>query len=170
MPVRWQNAPCTECVFRSRRASGMYAPAVVTIRRVFLVVPHLGQITGAERHAVTLAHALARRGLDVSVFCASALSGSSEYRRTLPAAGIRLVAPRPPVNRPREGDEVDEALAASVRSSPIAELHRQYRRSAAVAPPDVVHVHGFRLDTAIAAAFASRDGVPVVYTEHGTLD
>jgi glycosyltransferase involved in cell wall biosynthesis len=51
----------------------------------------------------------------------------------------------------------------------LAEFRRRYRRSAAIAPPDVVHVHGFRLDTIPAAAMVARDGCPVLYTEHATL-
>src|SRR5207248_10107996 len=45
----------------------------------------------------------------------------------------------------------------------------QLRRASAVVRPDVVHVHGFRLDIGDAAAVAAGDGHPVVYTEHAAL-
>jgi 1,4-alpha-glucan branching enzyme len=65
---------------------------------------------------------------------------------------------------------MDASLDALVQPErALADFRRRYRRSATLAAPDVVHVHGFRLDTTAAAAIAARDGFPVVYTEHSTL-
>lgn len=46
-----------------------------------------------------------------------------------------------------------------------AMLRRRHRRH----PADLVHVHGFRLDHVWALEWARGEGVPTVYTEHGTI-
>jgi glycosyltransferase involved in cell wall biosynthesis len=117
-----------------------------------------------------MAFALASEGLDVTVFSLTPVGAEHGHHHALAAAGVRLLAGRPSSNARHGAGAIDTSLENLINPQrPLVEFRRRYRRSAAVAPPDVVHVHGFRLDAIAAAALAARDGIPVVFTEHATL-
>jgi glycosyltransferase involved in cell wall biosynthesis len=94
-----------------------------------------------------LAAALAESGIDTTVFTLGPLS--DQYRRALRGRAVRVV----------DCSGHDSAV-----------LSERYHRSALLAPPDVVHVHGFRLRTAFVNGLVRLRGHPVVYTEHAALD
>jgi glycosyltransferase involved in cell wall biosynthesis len=63
----------------------------------------------------------------------------------------------------------DSPYHRSLRAGGVRLVDGPPRGSRWAARPDVVHVHGFRLDMTCAAEDLARTGHPVVYTEHATI-
>jgi glycosyltransferase involved in cell wall biosynthesis len=61
---------------------------------------------------------------------------------------------------------LDRALHGGIAAQA---LRRELERRSAQAPPDVVHVHGFRLGQNWVVPWALAHRLPVVYTEHSTI-
>jgi glycosyltransferase involved in cell wall biosynthesis len=148
------------------------------VARTWLVVPQLDYVAGVEQHVANLAVALAAGGTEVTVVSVRPVPGDSPYRATFAAHGIRCSEPGPPAGAaaapltwPDAADpDVATLLDDARRHWPgFVELEHRFRRLAATGAPDVVHVHGFRLDATAVALLASAAGHPAIYTEHSTL-
>ena len=112
--------------------------------RVLLVCDSL-DIGGAERHVISLATALARRGHDASVAC----SRRGPLDTELAASGIALHTLADHLVKRRVSVSYAQALTDLVRAKRF----------------DLVHAH-MHASAAAAAVACARTGVPLVITEH----
>lgn len=167
-------------------------------KRVFMIVWWLHDFGGMERHVVELAAALHRRGVDVRIFSENPIPRRNQYRCRLASEGIALWSPPLPhqlteaLREPSRSGMLGEvqklicrylnrragavaaapafATAYDVRHGTLAALMRRVmEREAAKSPPELVHVHGFRLGQPWAVPWASSHGWAVAYTEHSTI-
>ena len=125
-------------------ARGAHPTDRVRHLRVLLVCDSL-DIGGAERHVVSLATALARRGHDATVAC----SRPGPLDAELAASGVTL--------RALSDGLVKRRVSASYAQA-LTELVRAHRF-------DLVHAH-MHASAAAAAVACARTSVPLVITEH----
>ena len=151
------------------------------LRRVYLVSWWFADFGGMERHITELAKSLRNRGVEVTVFTEMPTRRRNQYRRELEDAGIPFVAPkipRAPVAWWQRRFPLSPDAAKPVAEVPVARamggslmarlLERNLNRRLKREPPDVVHVHGWRLSQWVVTWCANR-GIPAIYTEHSTI-
>ena len=165
-----------------------------SIRRVFIVTWWLGDFGGAEQMIADEAIALSDEGVDVTIFSEMPVHASNQYAARLVRAGVRIDAPSGPLGRmlarvlprvrrratsgigqerPRRFQRAVRVLTRGPRRAASAASHRRLSRAIDAAwggeGGTALSVQGFAVDTAWLAAWAQDAGLPVVYTEHGSI-
>lgn len=145
----------------------------------------LDRFGGMERHVAELGCALRLAGVHVRLVSHLPVRRANAYARQLRREGVVLLSPPAilwaangvrhtitgrPRHHPLRSTAPDEELRLTASSWLDRWLATTLARECSGERPDIVHVHGCRLDLAWVTRWTEKRGLPSVYTEHVSLN